>query len=395
MVARGGRPGAPPPQPAAHQQVQERRQAPDLRRGSWLARQGGAGLRCGGLQGQSGLAVAGPGSGPGPPAGWGLPRASSASRTVTPLESLTPRQGATPKNRPPGSPLSDALDDLLAHARISLKHLDSLKAGTIPPKAAAAAPPSHREPPGFWRPRCSAHLWSAGGGASWDVGSECGDDSEPSSDSECADAAWDFLEAVGGRGSASSAPPPLYPRSGATGHRGGAAGRSASAAAPHPPRTGGPSPGPGGDPPGRSQSSHRGPEPKQGAASRQPGAARAQPPPPRTEGPARGTASSGPAQRGHTAGFRFGGGGGSPSGAGAGAGAVAGVAKGPEAEITATLVAAIAGGPQVVRKELKHLLLKWHPDKAPQGDGAEAESARAEATRVLRFILQERERLDL
>lgn len=37
------------------------------------------------------------------------------------------------------------------------------------------------------------------------------------------------------------------------------------------------------------------------------------------------------------------------------------------------------------REALKRLLLRWHPDKAPQ-------AAQAEATRVLRFILQERER---
>lgn len=64
-----------------------------------------------------------------------------------------------------------------------------------------------------------------------------------------------------------------------------------------------------------------------------------------------------------------------------------------EAEITASLVDAKAQGPGSVRKTLKRLLLRWHPDKAPQGDTAEEAAVREEATQVLRFLLQERERL--
>jgi len=67
--------------------------------------------------------------------------------------------------------------------------------------------------------------------------------------------------------------------------------------------------------------------------------------------------------------------------------------EGPEAEVTRTLEAARGRGPDAVRKVLKQLLLKWHPDKALQGEGEDAAAAQAEATRVLRFILQERERL--
>jgi len=67
----------------------------------------------------------------------------------------------------------------------------------------------------------------------------------------------------------------------------------------------------------------------------------------------------------------------------------------PEAEVRAALTAAKAGGPCAIRKALKQLLLRWHPDKAPQNDSKEAAAARAESTRVLRFILDERERLNL
>eukprot|EP00913_Durusdinium_trenchii_P022529 g21163.t2 len=69
---------------------------------------------------------------------------------------------------------------------------------------------------------------------------------------------------------------------------------------------------------------------------------------------------------------------------------------GPEAEVRASLEAAqSSGGADGGRQALKRLLLRWHPDKAQQGESPEAKAAQAEATRVLRFILQERERLGL
>jgi len=71
------------------------------------------------------------------------------------------------------------------------------------------------------------------------------------------------------------------------------------------------------------------------------------------------------------------------------------VSAGPEREVTLALEAArAAGGQDAGRQALKRLLLRWHPDKV-RGDGPEAQAAQDEATRVLRFILQERERLGL
>jgi len=69
---------------------------------------------------------------------------------------------------------------------------------------------------------------------------------------------------------------------------------------------------------------------------------------------------------------------------------------GPEAEVRSALEAAISsGGADGCRQVLKRMLLRWHPDKALQGESAEAKAAQAESTRVLRFILQERDRLGL
>merc|ERR1711879_669346 len=99
-----------------------------------------------------------------------------------------------------------------------------------------------------------------------------------------------------------------------------------------------------------------------------------------------------PPGRGSAAGFQFGGKAASSAGGSSSMKTTAGSEQ-PEAEVTATLIAAQAQGPGAVRKALKKLLLRWHPDKVQQGDSSEAVAAQAEATRVLRFILQERERL--
>jgi hypothetical protein len=72
-----------------------------------------------------------------------------------------------------------------------------------------------------------------------------------------------------------------------------------------------------------------------------------------------------------------------------------GALTGPEADVRAALSAAQTEGSAVARKVLKQLLLRWHPDKAPQGDSPVAIAAKEEATRVLRFVLQERQRLGL
>lgn len=104
-------------------------------------------------------------------------------------------------------------------------------------------------------------------------------------------------------------------------------------------------------------------------------------------------------ERGSAAGFRFGGFPSASADAGAGPKGQRAAGRGlsgPEAEVTASLTTALAaGGQEAGRHALKRLLLRWHPDKAMHGDGPEAADAQAEATRVLRFILQERERLGL
>lgn len=102
--------------------------------------------------------------------------------------------------------------------------------------------------------------------------------------------------------------------------------------------------------------------------------------------------------RGHAAGFQFGGSnsaaaGGAATGSGSKSQGPGRRVDGPEREVAATLVAAKAGGPEALKAVLKQLLLKWHPDKAPQGDDKESVAIREEATRVLRFILDERARL--
>eukprot|EP00928_Gymnodinium_smaydae_P035352 TRINITY_DN24893_c0_g1_i1.p1 TRINITY_DN24893_c0_g1~~TRINITY_DN24893_c0_g1_i1.p1 ORF type:complete len:339 (+),score=50.63 TRINITY_DN24893_c0_g1_i1:42-1019(+) len=74
-----------------------------------------------------------------------------------------------------------------------------------------------------------------------------------------------------------------------------------------------------------------------------------------------------------------------------------GKCRSPETEVSRVLEAAVALGPEEARKAVKMLLLKWHPDKAAaQLDmGTDANAASDEAARVLRFVLQERQRLNI
>lgn len=106
--------------------------------------------------------------------------------------------------------------------------------------------------------------------------------------------------------------------------------------------------------------------------------------------------------RGQSAGFQFGGGADKGTKQGAGqkkaqpaAAAAPAVPEGPEREVAAQLAAAQRAGPDTLKGVLKQLLLKWHPDKAPQGDDQDAVRKREEATRVFRFVVQERERLGI
>lgn len=234
--------------------------------------------------------------------------------------------------------------------------------------------------PSFWKPKCKAHLWSDNCDLFDDLMSDDDDGSSTGSDSE-ADAAWAFLNAHAGH----AKPQTHIPSSGGNSCASGSSraqscdGRTSSTTA------------------GRNSA-------PPGAMPRQSGCAYSKPPPvPRppqedannTQGDAHNSAPHG---RGHAAGFQFGGKTPSSS-ASAPAGSMSappGVGDGgPEAQVSAILRAAQANGPSAVKKALKKLLLKWHPDKVMQGTSAEAVHAQAEATRVLRFILQERERLGI
>eukprot|EP00930_Biecheleria_cincta_P048458 TRINITY_DN33761_c0_g1_i1.p1 TRINITY_DN33761_c0_g1~~TRINITY_DN33761_c0_g1_i1.p1 ORF type:complete len:389 (+),score=76.13 TRINITY_DN33761_c0_g1_i1:92-1258(+) len=384
-----------------------RRPPPDLRRGSWFAQQGAAGLRFGGLQG----------SGPAP-GGRGRGLSSSvppevAGRSVKGPAAAPASTGASSRSAQ-GVDISDALDDLLSHARITLKQLDALRAqqaastsqaprgqGKADRQSAAKAANTRdpRKRPNFWKPTCNPRLWSGGSPATDDgLSQPCSDDedSESSVDSDSGDLNWDFLHRGGVAGAAAAGP-----------RQSPAAQAASAAAAAHfqlprrggsvpPPTAGTPTPPSTGFLPHQKVSRDKGSRPgKTGQATAGAsstggnsgnGYGTGSEPLPDPSSARRGH-SQGP-QRGHTAGFRF--------GASASNGLTPRATSGPEAEVTATLQAAIAGGGQDAgRQALKRLLLRWHPDKVLQGDSAEAKAAQEEATRVLRFVLQERERFGL
>ncbi|CAJ1439222.1 unnamed protein product [Effrenium voratum] len=146
----------------------------DVQRGSWFAKHGGARLRFGGLPGGANVS-------------------SSGSRGISPARSKLPSVSRTPQHE-----VSDALDDLLMHARATLKQLDALRAQQAAFAKRGAAPPpgvpkaSAGRPPGFWRPSCKAHLWS---GNTWDFenGLFDSDDDLESTESEGSDFDWDLL----------------------------------------------------------------------------------------------------------------------------------------------------------------------------------------------------------
>jgi len=378
-----------------------RRPPPDLRRGSWFAQQGASGLRFGGLQG----------SGPAPGGrGRGLSSSVPPERGVKAPAGAPAPTGAGSRSSQ-GADISDALDDLLSHARITLKQLDALRAqqasstsqargrGKPDLSAPAAKAANSRDPrkrPNFWKPACNPRLWSGGSPATDDGSSQlCSDDedSESSADSDSGDLNWDFLHRGGFAGAAAAGPrqsPAAQAASAAAAahfqlpRRGGSV-PPATAGTPTPPSTG--------FLPHQKASKDRGPRPGKtgqataGASSTGGHSGNAyqtgsEPPPDPS------SARTGHPHRGHAAGFRF--------GAGASDGLTPKATSGPEAEVTATLQAAIAGGGQDAgRQALKRLLLRWHPDKVLQGDHAEAKAAQEEATRVLRFVLQERERFGL
>lgn len=355
-----------------------RQGTPARRRGDWLAQQGDRGLSLGGLQRRTAaplkprLASASCGPPPAPQASGssgGRAAAHSAPRrrlVPRPEKAQTGVPGACAGRVPSGDPLNDALDELLSHAEASLSYLDRLQAG-LPPRAPSPArqKAAGRPQNSFWQPRCNAHLWSEGLSSASSFGSGASDASDEESEDDD-EALWNYLrEAYGGgprpcssERSARRRQPPRPP--------------SRPAAAPQRPSERGAAPGP-------LPSARR-----RGSSSAPPRS-----PPPEPE-PGR------QAHRGQSAGFRFGlGAGAEGTSASRGANSSGAAGDSPEAQVSAALAAAAKGGHGVVKKTLKRLLLRWHPDKAPPGDGPEAVAARAEATRVLRFILSERERLGI
>lgn len=371
----------------------------DLQRGSWLAQQGDAGIRFSGLQGKG--------------AGSRLRQIPLASmRSASPAFGV--RQNSPPQASPLpgtyGSTVNDALDELLSHARITLRQLDSLSAGrsgkaanTQPrsassgPRLGAARPTKTKKAPGagFWKPQCKAHLWSEcsspdstsplGSDDDKDddastVSSVSGDDTTPA-DWDCLRRAQYYSPAGGQRG-----PSPRNTPNGGQGrgeNRGGAqpesAGYTGTSSNSHKPPRPPPRTQPGSQPQARpgvgQRPSERGGEEKSSEAKSSP------------------TSSS---SRARAAGFRFGGFGDDGKKNASGRCSAGEPGQGPEAEVTSILTSALAtGGQEAGRQALRKLLLRWHPDKAVQGESAEAQAAQAEATRVLRFILLQRERLGI
>lgn len=390
------------------------------RAGSWLAQQGDKGLRCNGIN--SGMPVV--------PPNRQVARSGSVPTPRQPPNSggsgLQPRSASLRKTKAvpagTGDSIGDSLDELLSSCQASLNLLENLRRKNFEAAqgGAPSAPDSHRsstdasdrgrakgsrhkaDPHGddYWKPRCNSNLWSEQDDVNFvDSLSDVSDSTDDASDDE-SKATWNYLQnPLSAPSARSSGKPPKATRKQRPAS-GGLSGKVPTAATlPTQPAAGPPKPGAtsrttpmkGASMPGRHT-----PEPGEGAQTRQEDAG----------------GSQGSAARGHNAGFRFGGtapGGGGERGRGGASGGGAGENSssrpppprtpstpplaGPERQVAAVLAAAKAAGPEELKAVLRQLLLKWHPDKAPQGDAPEASAAREEATRVLRFILAERERL--
>jgi len=267
--------------------------------------------------------------------------------------------------------LNDALDQLLKHAHASLRRLDSIRA-KLPPRFPGQGGQVRRDSKdvsAYWQPRCNAYRWAGNGPwpppdirsqlDSEDTVTSLGSDSE-SEDEDDGD--WDFLHAAYGGVSAPSQGRRVRnsPMSRSRSGMGDGCAASGASDKPH-----------GGNRPQKSV--HAEAKDKSSSQDSQHCSARA--------------------DRGQRAGFRFGGRASTGSGDCPVDGEKASTDRCPETQIVATLTAARASGTGAARKELKRLLLRWHPDKCPQDESSESAALRAEATRVLRFILLERERL--
>lgn len=307
-----------------------------------------------------------------PPAGWSMPGAGAA-----------PIRNSSKLRRPPDSPPSpydeefpggsgdpdlDALDGLLRQASASLKKINRMREQRTEQITSQPHLPKRRgSSNNFWKPRCRSDLWNVDEDC-WDF-----DDSDVESESSQGSSVgfdveeeelWDFLRKACGADLSGM-------RSGAAGNAPEAAAGAAAAAAHD-----------------RSE------------ATEDTGYSRPKEFPSTGRAGGKHTKVDGTPLRGDTGGFRFGTYAENarrttrlpqPSGFPE----VHAPSPTPEGKVTATLAAAKAQGPDAVRRAIKELLLKWHPDKASQGDSPEAVAARAESTRVLRHVLQERKRLGL
>mmetsp|Transcript_57672 Transcript_57672/g.100970 ORF Transcript_57672/g.100970 Transcript_57672/m.100970 type:complete len:384 (-) Transcript_57672:198-1349(-) len=308
----------------------------------------------------------------GPPAGW-----SARGARAAPLRSTSKLR--PPPDSPPspleaeafhgssGDPDLDALDGLLRQASASLKKINKIREQlpSQPP-----LPKRRVDTDSFWKPRCRSDLWNDDEDC-WDfddsdVDSEFGSQGSSVGIDLEEEALWEFLRTACGADLSGM-------RSGAAG--GATRAAAAAAAAAH----------------GRGSEATSGTGHSRPKEPPSPGMAGRKPYEPRVDGTA---------TRGDRGGFRFGTYADKASHTArpplpGGVAEVHSTSPTPEVKVSATLAAAKAQGPDAVRRAIKELLLKWHPDKAPQGDSPEAVAARAESTRVLRHVLQERKRLGL
>jgi hypothetical protein len=261
-----------------------------------------------------------------------------------------PESPLTPPDGYSDETIDDALDDLLRQAAASLKHIDGLyrklpKAQLRQKKSSGASD--------FWRPQCRADLWRdedllGDSDSQADTDSLSDDTSVGNIDVE-EEGLWDFLRAA-----CNAEPAGTAKRNGSTfgtPRRASGSGLGQRFAKP------------------QAKASAK---PKADAIPRE--------------------SEYKPAERARAQGFQFG----SYGAVGRQGGrANSSATQSPEAQVSAALLKAQSEGAEAVKGTLRQLLLKWHPDKAPQGDGAEDVAARAEATRVLRHVLQEKKRFGL
>lgn len=289
---------------------------------------------------------------------------NTASNSQTPARHLpkVPNLPETPLTPPDGytdETIDDALDDLLRQAAASLKHIDAVYRKLPKPQLQR----KHRSGANdFWKPQCRADLWRDDdllGDSDSQVDSDCSSDGTSVGNIDVEEEGlWDFLRAA-----CNAEPAGTAKRAGA---------RSAFGT----PRRAS----------GIGQPFHK-PQAKTSAMPKPETK-------PKPEAIPRENNTYKPAERARAQGFQFGSYGSASRGRQGVRTNCTAVAN-PEAQVSAELLKAQSEGAEAVKGTLRQLLLKWHPDKAPQGDSAEDTATRAEATRVLRHVLQEKKRLGL